>query len=95
MGGALLRLLEDDHALMRGDQGLDLLALVADHDHQPFGAERVDRRQQMGEHGLPGDRVQHLVQVGLHPRALARGEDDGGDGPGHGSGDAMESLPFP
>ena len=36
----------------------------------------------MREHRPPGDRVQHLVQIGFHPRALAGGKDDGGEGRG-------------
>ena len=42
----------------------------------------------MIEHRPPGDRMQHLVDVGLHPRALAGGEDDGGEGSGSDHGDA-------
>ena len=39
------------------------------------GAKLVDAAEQMVEHRPPGDRMQHLVQIGLHPRALAGGED--------------------
>jgi hypothetical protein len=62
------------------DQRLDLLAARADHHHGALGAEAVDGGEEMLEHRPPGDRVKHLVEIGLHPRALAGGEDDCGEG---------------
>ena len=32
----------------------------------------------MHQHGPPRNGMQHLVQVGFHARAFARGENDGG-----------------
>ena len=82
-------------APMSGGHRLDLFALVADHHHGPRRRERGDAVEQVGEHRPPRNRVQHLVQIGLHPRALACGEDDGGDLSGHGAPNRTESLPFP
>jgi hypothetical protein len=42
----------------------------------------------------PGNRVQHIVQIGFHPRALAGGEDHGGDGSGHGAQMAWKPCHF-
>ena len=44
---------------------------------------RIERIDQVEQHRPPGDRVEHLVQVGLHPRAHAGGQDDRGDRVGH------------
>ena len=51
-------------ATSRPASGFDLLAALADHHHASFGAERVDRVEQMQQHRPAGDRVQHLVRVG-------------------------------
>ena len=75
--------------------GLDLLRLVTN-DHDPgHGPEPVDRGEQVQQHRPPRNRVQHLVQIGFHPRSLAGGKDDGGDGPDHGRLNRTETLPFP
>ena len=50
----------------------------ADHDHDPLAAQSLGRVDGVVQHGAAADRVQHLGQGRLHPRALAGGEDDGG-----------------
>ena len=62
-----------------GDRRLDLLAALADDDHALVGAERVDPVEQVQQHRPAGDRVQHLVRVGAHPRALPGGKDHDGE----------------
>ncbi|MNT35302.1 hypothetical protein D3C72_1713250 [compost metagenome] len=49
---------------------------VADHDYQPRRRQGTCRVQDMREHGPPGYRVQYLGQIGIHPLAHARGEND-------------------
>ena len=95
VGGAVLRILDRDDAAERRDQRLDLLGLVADHDHRLRWIQFRHAGEQVAEHRSPGNRMHHLVQIRFHPRALAGGEDDGGDGRGHGARTATERLPFP
>jgi hypothetical protein len=80
VSGAMLWVLDDDDPTVRRDQRLDLLASAPDHHDRVSRRQRVDGREQVVEHRSPRDRMEDLVQIGLHPRALAGGEDDGGDG---------------
>ena len=57
-----------------GDRRLDLLAALADDDHALVRAERIDAIEQVEKQRPAGDRVQHLVGVGAHPRALPGGQ---------------------
>jgi hypothetical protein len=82
MRGAKLLVLDDDLAAPRLDQPLDLIAPCSDDDDLARWAEAFEHPHQMVEHRAAGDRVKHLVHVGFHPRALARGENDGGEGSG-------------
>ena len=63
---------------VRGDGLADRLHARA-HDHHDRGAaQRRQARENMADHGPPGNGVQHLRQVGFHARPLAGGKDDGG-----------------
>ena len=57
-------------------RSFQLLAALADDHHAPLRAHRLDGREQVEQHWLARDRVEHLVRVGAHARALPRGEDD-------------------
>ena len=64
---------------MPAEGRLHLLGLVADHHHH-----RIGPRLERALHGVirqrpSADLVQHLGPAGLHARALAGGEDDGGE----------------
>ena len=73
-GAFLLCLVSDDH-IATAERDLDLIAALADHHYALVRAECVDPVEQMQQQRPAGDRVQHLVGVGAHPRALPRGED--------------------
>ncbi len=97
VAGAQLRRL---HRELRpaGELRFELLAQVADHDHGVRRRELGERGHQVLDHRPPGDRVEHLVAGALHPRALARGEDDSGEwshGFPHATGLATIRLRFP
>ena len=73
----------DGDQRVRGDLGEvrgDLVAAVADDDHEVLGVERRRGGQRRGRAGAAADRVQHLGSGRLHPGALAGGEDDDGRG---------------
>ena len=53
-------------------------APVADHHNRTARLKFRDTRQKVLDHRPPGNRVEHLVQVAFHARALARGKDDNG-----------------
>lgn len=53
-----------------------LLRSVADHHAQALGLEPPRRVQDMGQQRPARERMQHLGNVGMHPLALAGGEDD-------------------
>ena len=76
MAGTLLLRLDGDGRAEAGDGGLDLVAALADDHHALCRAERIDGCQKVQEQRPAGDRVEHLVGVGAHPRALPGGEDD-------------------
>ena len=61
-----------------GDRCFDLLAALADDHHALVRAERVDAVEQVQQQRPAGDRVEHLVGVGAHARALPRGKDHDG-----------------
>jgi hypothetical protein len=79
MPGALLLGLDGDRNVAPGDCRLDLIAAFADHHYALIGAERIDPVEQVQEKRSAGDRVEHLVRVRAHARALSRGEDDNGE----------------
>jgi hypothetical protein len=74
----LFRLHRHACAVPRGER-LYLLTPRTHDDDLGGRLQRLHTVQQMGEHRLPGDRVQHLVQRGAHPRALAGGKNHGGE----------------
>lgn len=49
---------------------------VAGDQYGALGIQRCARGQRVGEQGATPDLVQHLGKVGLHPRALTRGQND-------------------
>ena len=78
MAGAELLALRHHLDAERRHRRLDLVAARADHHHAALGRQFLDAGEQVEQHRPAGERVQHLVLVRLHPRALAGGEDDGG-----------------
>ena len=78
MPGAELFGLQHRLDAVRRDGSLDLRAPRPRHDDDPRGVERAERVDQVQQHRAAGDRVEDLVQVRLHPRALAGSEDDHG-----------------
>ena len=76
VGGSELRFLN-------GEPNIGLLPViagrigaVADDERDGGWDQGLRRLEHMLDHWLPGDRVQHFRQRGLHPRALAGGEND-------------------
>ena len=65
---------------MRAGGGGDRLGAVAGDDDGALGLDGAGGGQGVGEEGDAGERVQHLGEVGVHPGALAGGEQDDGDG---------------
>ena len=80
VAGADGRVLHRDRGLAQPlhHMGPDLGRVIADHDDDPLAAERLGGVDGVIQHGAAADRVQHLGQGRLHPRALAGGENDGG-----------------
>ena len=77
MASAKLRFLQCKLCCAR--QSCLQLLLAATDNHNLFGrAQGIDRSHQVHQHWPARNGVQHLVQVGFHARAFARGEDDGG-----------------
>jgi hypothetical protein len=74
-----LRLLDDELAAMRAHQGLELLASASNNHHHPLRMQLADTAKHMAKHRQPGNRVEDLVQIGLHPGTLACGKDHGGE----------------
>ena len=82
-GAALHALLDELHRHL-GDElfleGLrDAFGAVPDDDDDPFERQLGERVDDVQHHRSPAQRVEHLGRAGPHPRALARGEDDGGE----------------
>jgi hypothetical protein len=76
--GAALPIL-DDYAHIRrvpGQMRRDLAAAMADYDNEFGRAELSGGGEHVIEHGRAADRVQHLRELGFHPRSRARGKDD-------------------
>ena len=82
MGGAELFGLHRRSDAKRRDCPLHLIAAGTEHDDALLGTRLVKCRQQVHQHRAAGDRMEHLVQTGLHAGALAGGKDDRGDGAG-------------
>ena len=97
MAGALLLGLERDRHVAPVDRRLDLLAALADHDDALVGAERIDPVEQVEQQRPAGDRMQHLVRVRPHARALPGGKDDNGKTAliGHGASNGMAERSAP
>ena len=79
MAGALLLALYGDLDAVAGDDRLNLFAALAEDDDALVRAERVDPVEQMQQERPAGDRVQDLMRVRAHARALPRGKDDHGE----------------
>ena len=79
MAGALLLGLDGDRNVAPGDRRLDLIAALADDHDALVGAERIDPVEQVEEQRPARDRMEHLVRVGAHARALPGGKDDDGE----------------
>jgi hypothetical protein len=82
MAGAKLALLQhhlDRRVMVARGLAHRLGAMPDDHD-RPLGLQRRAGLHGMDQQRRPGDPVQHLGQVGIHPRALTGGEDDEGTG---------------
>src|SRR4029079_5673251 len=75
---ALLLGLEGDRHVTPRARCLELLAALADDHHALVRPERIDAVEQVQKQRPAGDRMQHLVLVGAHARALARGKDHDG-----------------
>ncbi|GJE61980.1 hypothetical protein MPOCJGCO_4108 [Methylobacterium trifolii] len=58
------------------DLGGHVRAAGLGHHGHAAGAGRLHRGEHVAEHAAAGDGVQHLRQVGAHPRALAGGQHD-------------------
>jgi hypothetical protein len=61
-------------------KGCHLLRHVAHHHRLSVGPHGTGEVKGIGEHGPAEDRVKDLGRVGLHPRPLAGGEDQDGEG---------------
>ncbi|GAA4716054.1 hypothetical protein GCM10023325_10470 [Sphingomonas lutea] len=66
---------------MAGDRRFDLLAPLPDDDNLPVRTQTVDAVEQVQQQGPAGNRVQNLMRIGSHARALPRGQDDDGEIP--------------
>ena len=76
MAGAQLGGLQGPlHVGLPGKCGLDLLAAMAIHHHQPLWVEGAGGIDDMAEQGLAGQRMQYFRQVGVHPFAHAGSQD--------------------
>ena len=63
------------HVGLPGKCGLDLLAAMTIHHHQPLRVEGAGGIDDMAEQGLAGQRMQYFRQVGVHPFAHAGSQD--------------------
>ena len=78
MGRAKLRLLQHgfDGLVVAARGARDLLGAVAGDHHHLVGRKAGAGLQGVVQQGRGGHLVQHLRQVGIHPRAHARGQND-------------------
>ncbi len=83
-GAALGHLLDEREVGPRGRQlrhlGHHLVGAVADHERGRLRVQLAERVDDVQHHRPAADHVQRLGPIGPHARALAGGEDDGGDG---------------
>ena len=84
MPGAKLLALQHPAQGRRAHRGTYAFAAVAVDDMDERRLECARGVEHMREQRVAGERLQHLRQVGAHPLALARGEDDYGKRPGFG-----------
>ena len=56
--------------------GADLVGVAAHHHDEPGSVDLLRHALHVTEHRKAADLVQHLRPLGLHPRALARGQND-------------------
>ena len=85
MPGAALPVLDHDPYVRRvpGKMSGDLTAAMAYYDDQLSRAELPGGGQHVIEHARTTDRVQHLRELGFHPRSRARGKNDDSGRPAH------------
>ena len=77
VASAELWLLQHETQLGRAGVGvLNLFRTMADDDHDLVGVQRPGAVEHMREHRAPGNGVQDLGKIGLHPLAKAGGEYD-------------------
>ena len=63
----------------RGQRGLHLVALGAQHHDHRCGVDAAQRVEGPEDHGPAGQRVQHLGEPGPHAGSMTRGKDDCAD----------------
>ena len=78
MGGAQLRLLQSHRHIAPRQRRAKLFVPITRHHHRAGQRRLRQAIEQVQQHRLARDGVQHLVQIAFHPGALARGKDDGG-----------------
>jgi phosphoglycolate phosphatase len=86
MAGAELFGLDRDADVAAGHGGFDLFTPGADDDNDAFDGKFCETVQQMQQHWFTSDRMENFVQTRSHPRALAGGQNDGGEGAIGGAG---------
>jgi hypothetical protein len=59
---------------------LNAVRVASDDHHEPLGIQRLCDREREGEHGSPGERVQHLGEPRFHPGCVTGGQNDDRDG---------------
>jgi len=78
VGGSQLRLLQCDCDITAHQRGAQLFVPIPRHHHRAGQRSLSQTVEQVEQHRLARNRVQHLVQVALHAGALARGKNYGG-----------------
>ena len=74
----VLWLLQREFSVPR-QRGLKLFLATPHHHNLACRVQRIDALHEMHQHRTTRNRVQYLVQVGFHARALPSGKDDGGN----------------
>ena len=77
-GAKLLGLLDPCDPVVVGELRHHFFFAMADDHEHPFASRVIAGVEHEIEHRLAAHLVQHFRPFRLHPRALARGEDDGG-----------------